>query len=230
MSRNGRRNISLCASCANRTPFLLPISVSCARSPVWNDASIPYPNFLIELNGGGLGAPMPRNSETMYLEGGWAASNFRNGAPWPFPSGDISHQYNSAIAGPRANEHLGPLTSTCFLLTGGNDPTIGKSAQSSESRHTAVNAAFRQSRLNGPQSHSLRDLLVRTDRRRPRCRANYETQMKLSLTYRLSSPFVPLLQPQSTQLIALLFRLLSERSKPMAVLLISAAVIDILCH
>jgi hypothetical protein len=54
--------------------------------------------------------------------------------------------------------------------------------------------------------------------------------MKLSLIYRLSSPFVPLLQPQSTQLIALLFRLLGERSKPMAVLLISAAVIDIPCH
>jgi hypothetical protein len=35
---------------------------------------------------------------------------------------------------------------------------------------------------------------------------------------------------QSTQLIALLFRLLGERGKLMAVLLISAAVIDCPCH
>jgi AraC family transcriptional regulator of adaptative response / DNA-3-methyladenine glycosylase II len=61
VSGNGRRNISPCASCASRTPFPLPISVSCARSPVWNDASIPYPNFLIELIRGGLGVPMPPN-------------------------------------------------------------------------------------------------------------------------------------------------------------------------
>ena len=54
--------------------------------------------------------------------------------------------------------------------------------------------------------------------------------MKLSLVYRLSSSFVPSLQPQSTQLIALLFRLLGERGKLMAVLLISAAVIDNLYH
>ena len=54
--------------------------------------------------------------------------------------------------------------------------------------------------------------------------------MKPSLVYRLSSPFVPSLQPQSTQLIALLFRLLGERGKLMAVLLISAAVIDSPCH
>jgi hypothetical protein len=47
---------------------------------------------------------------------------------------------------------------------------------------------------------------------------------------RLSSPFVPSLQPQSPQLIALLFRLLGERGKLMAVHLISAAVIDSPCH
>jgi hypothetical protein len=47
---------------------------------------------------------------------------------------------------------------------------------------------------------------------------------------RLSSPFVPSLQPQSPQLIALLFRLLGEHGKLMAVHLISAAVIDSPCH
>ena len=82
----------------------------------------------------------------------------------------------------------GPPDKHLLPTNRGNDPTIGKSAQSSKSRHTAVNAAFRQSRLNGPRSHSLRDLLVRTDRRRPRCRANYETQMKVSLTYQFSQP------------------------------------------
>jgi hypothetical protein len=50
--------------------------------------------------------------------------------------------------------------------------------------------------------------------------------MTPSLVYRLSSPVVPSLQPQSIQPIALLFRLLGERGKLMAVLLISAAVID----
>ena len=54
--------------------------------------------------------------------------------------------------------------------------------------------------------------------------------MKPSLVYRLSSPFVPSLQPQSTQLIALLFRLLGECGKLIAILLISAAVIDSPCH
>jgi hypothetical protein len=50
------------------------------------------------------------------------------------------------------------------------------------------------------------------------------------LSPKVSSPVVPSLQPQSTQLIALLFRLLGERGKLMAVLLISAAVIDSPCH
>ena len=81
VSGNGRRIISLCASCANRTPFLLPISVSCARSPVWNDASIPYPNFLIEPMCGGLGAPTLHNTygpwpERRYCAGAWQAYSF----------------------------------------------------------------------------------------------------------------------------------------------------------
>ena len=54
--------------------------------------------------------------------------------------------------------------------------------------------------------------------------------MKPSLVYRLSSPFVPSLQPQSTQLIALLFRLLGESGNLIAVRLISTAVIDSPCH
>ena len=78
VSGNGRRSTSHCASCASRTPFPLPISVSCARWPVWNDASIPYPNFLIEPMCGGLGVPMLRNTyglrpERCYCAGAWQA-------------------------------------------------------------------------------------------------------------------------------------------------------------
>jgi hypothetical protein len=52
--------------CPARTPrsenVTFYLTVSCARSPVGNDAGIPYPNFLIEPISGSLGAPMQRNT------------------------------------------------------------------------------------------------------------------------------------------------------------------------